>query len=127
MESSLRRLITKALSSAGADVMPVENTARPGTPDINYCLKGVEGWIELKDEWSKTLRKAQVIWIRNRLKAGGNVIIVYRLEHYSLAVFDPPTCGLWEELARPASRRRISAVHGISMTIEGLADAISRW
>lgn len=31
-----------------ADLMRVENSVCPGTPDVNGCYRGVEFWIELK-------------------------------------------------------------------------------
>lgn len=62
----------------------------PGTPDVSFCVNGTEGWMELKDARSKTakvpfpnedvgLHKSQIRWIKDRLKAGGNVWVVARV------------------------------------------------
>ena len=38
----------KKIFSTKDRVNRVENVAGTGTPDVNYCVQGTEGWIELK-------------------------------------------------------------------------------
>jgi hypothetical protein len=71
----------------------IENPAHPGTPDVNYCAGGFEVWIELKqcDELPKRettsvfgesgLRVDQKLWIRQRVKYGGNVWVAAKTPH----------------------------------------------
>jgi len=66
----------------------VESLCTVGYPDVDYCVDGVSGKIELKykREWPKKtdtpvflkggLREAQVVWIENRVRAGGLVWIL---------------------------------------------------
>jgi hypothetical protein len=74
---TLRDLIGKE-----GHVKRCENYVGPGTPDVNYCIRGVERWIELKevDGWPKRLdtkfdiehfTSDQRIWHRRRWAAGG--------------------------------------------------------
>lgn len=51
-----------------------------GVPDSNFCIDGVEGWIEFKktDHWKPTLRPEQIAWIHRRWRQGGNVWIAVR-------------------------------------------------
>jgi hypothetical protein len=51
-----------------------------GVPDMNYCIDGVEGWIENKmtRAWAVKLRVEQIGWIMRRTRAGGNVWIAVR-------------------------------------------------
>lgn len=66
----------------------VENAVGNGDPDVDFCVRGVEGKIELK--WvpkfpalpttpvlgeHKGLRSSQKVWIETRLHHGGHVII----------------------------------------------------
>ena len=70
----------------GCNDMRVENPACPGTPDLNYCYQGLEGWIEFKQVKSLpkrpdtpvfpgALRPEQVIWHLKRAKAQGKAYI----------------------------------------------------
>lgn len=62
----------------------VENPCDPGTPDVSFCLDvgklidPVEGWIELKYTDKLPLEHpvlaTQKIWIRKRLRYGGNIL-----------------------------------------------------
>lgn len=69
------------------DLERIENRVNIGTPDVNYCLLRVEGWIELKykDEWP--VREAtpfrlphftieQLLWQERRHRAGGRVCLL---------------------------------------------------
>lgn len=51
-----------------------------GVPDSNFCIDGVEGWIEFKktDHWKPVIRPEQMAWIHRRVRAGGNVWIAVR-------------------------------------------------
>lgn len=51
-----------------------------GIPDSNYCLDGVEGWVEYKQTggWAVTLRPEQVGWIARRVRNGGRVWVAVR-------------------------------------------------
>jgi len=62
----------------------------PGTPDVNYRIAKVEGWLELKDAQHPNaevpfkdertgLHKSQKTWIREHVKYGGLVHIVARV------------------------------------------------
>ena len=55
-----------------------------GIPDVNYCLWGVEGWIENKIGQREGARPAsltldQVLWAEARTAAGGRVFLLVRL------------------------------------------------
>lgn len=66
----------------------VENTATVGTPDVNYCLAGTEGWVELK-AWERVrftgrftvpkLRPEQAAWLAARCAAGGRAYLLARI------------------------------------------------
>ena len=73
-------------------VIRVENSADPGTPDVSFCFSGLEGFLELKyrpryprdtlpllgDRYG--LRPTQVLWIPQRVSAGGRVGILAGVE-----------------------------------------------
>lgn len=82
----MRARVIKALRSL--DAVAVENSARPGTPDVNF----VEGWCELKDveKWPRNVytplrvrhfTPQQRIWLARRYKKGGNVWLLLRVQH----------------------------------------------
>jgi hypothetical protein len=90
MESSLWKLIKNKYSKFG-HIIRVENPILPGTPDVNYCFDGLEGWIELKaiPHWPrrpKTLVRIdhytleQRLWARERSWAGGRVFMLLRVD-----------------------------------------------
>lgn len=61
----------------------VEPPPTPGIPDINYCVEGVEGWIELKVLYrgrfpyaKRFLRASQRRWMRQRLVVHGRVFVL---------------------------------------------------
>ena len=70
------------------DLQRVENTAVVGTPDVNYCIAGAEGWAELK-AWERVrlsgrftvpkLREDQAIWLSRRGRVGGRCYLLCRI------------------------------------------------
>lgn len=89
----------------------VENAVGPGYPDVNYCVKTVEGHIELKFRFDEPkridtavfgnggLRDDQIAWISTRCRHGGRVWILvqvkktlYLLPGSCALVFNSLTC-----------------------------------
>jgi hypothetical protein len=73
-----------------AHLVRVENTLSPGYPDVDYCIAGREGHVELKvlRTWPKRAAtvvrvphytRAQRDWLVDRHKAGGHVHILIRV------------------------------------------------
>jgi hypothetical protein len=75
----------------------VENAFGSGMPDVNYCVQGHEGWIELKarERWPRLPTDPVVLahytpeqrrWARRRVRAGGTVWWLLRadMEHVLL-------------------------------------------
>lgn len=84
-EKSMRRRVVDALKPL--DAIAVENSAYPGTPDVNY----IEGWLELKqlNKWPKrkntkiTIRHftpQQRVWLRRRWIKGGNAFLLLKIQ-----------------------------------------------
>jgi hypothetical protein len=66
----------------------VENAVAAGTPDVDWCINGVEGTMELKYSprhpvrpatpvlgRDNGMRRSQVVWAVRRLRAGGRVFV----------------------------------------------------
>lgn len=51
-----------------------------GIPDLNYCVIGKEGWIELKHttSWKVRVRPDQCAWAERRARAGGRIFMAVR-------------------------------------------------
>lgn len=66
----------------------IENTASVGTPDINFCIEGVESWAEAK-AWERVrftgrftipkLREEQAIWLYSRASLGSRAYLLCRI------------------------------------------------
>lgn len=64
----------------------IENIAGIGTPDINYCIEGVEGWIEMKSARERSrpnskllkhkLIQGQMNWFLKQRNAKGRAYIL---------------------------------------------------
>ena len=75
----------------------IESHTELGIPDVNACHNGQEVWLELKANSRKDLglSKYQVVWMKKRIKHGGNVWIMNRplldktLRFYSPSTIDP--------------------------------------
>lgn len=48
----------------------------PGIPDLSYCHKGIEGWLELKAGPKPEIRVTQERWFEERIEAGGRPLIL---------------------------------------------------
>jgi len=79
------------------DAVSVENSAYPGTPDVNFT----EGWLELKwaRDWPKSsdtivpcehFTPQQRVWLLRRHRAGGNVLLLWCV-HKQWMLFDGQT------------------------------------
>lgn len=76
-EAKLWTYVEKRLKSISIHLTRVEShSTAVGVPDVNYCIEGIEGWIELKAETTKgmVLRQSQKVWMRDRLRAGATKI-----------------------------------------------------
>lgn len=64
-----------------------------GVPDSNYCLNGVEGWVECKRSHSYGIvgmRPGQCAWLFKRWFAGGNCWVAVRVLHEGGVRKGPP-------------------------------------
>lgn len=85
-ETTLRKYLSPLING---HVCQIESHATAvGIPDTNYCIKGVEGWIELKfarDNNKVKVRPLQWNWFRKRLKAGHTrLFLMLRWEYSNL-------------------------------------------
>ena len=80
-----------------------ENLVQPGMPDVNFCVNGVEGWMELKYTEKFPLEHpvlmTQDLWIEQHRRAGGRAGIC--VGYKSLVFFVIDTFGValndWRE------------------------------
>lgn len=81
-ESNMWKRLRQGLTGSRWHTMRVENPALPGTPDVNWCFSGREGWIELKQIKAWPVRSGtgvhlrhytpeQKLWASDRQAAGG--------------------------------------------------------
>jgi hypothetical protein len=85
----------------------VENPIVPGTPDVNGCVNGYEGWAELKLGGVEGARPAklvleQVLWIERQWLAGGRawLLVLYERPRVWCMYDDIGTRELWERRSR---------------------------
>jgi hypothetical protein len=82
----MRQIVVSCLRPL--DAMSVENSARPGTPDVECEL----GWLELKEmgRWPKSpelplrvthFRPGQRVWLKRRWRAGGACYVLLKVKH----------------------------------------------
>lgn len=78
-DGGLRKLFRQHIPDCDFQSVETWSTGQ-GVPDLNYCLAGCEGWIELKQTaaWAVKVQPGQVGWIERRLRAGGRVLIAVR-------------------------------------------------
>lgn len=76
----------------------IESMIGAGIPDINYCINGVEGWIELKSPTepkrehtplfgsNHRLLQSQMNWHLTQRRAGGISFVLICTEHWWLLI-----------------------------------------
>jgi len=79
-DDGLRSLFHKHLPHP-RDLQDIEVGMRDrGVPDLNFCIEGISGWIEMKATggWTVDLKPAQIGWLVTRARHGGRVFIAVR-------------------------------------------------
>lgn len=69
-ENGLRVKVKEALKDKAHLSWVESHSTSPGVPDLNYCIDGVEGWLELKSG-SFDVKASQVRWFEDRVAKGG--------------------------------------------------------
>jgi hypothetical protein len=119
----------------------MEFNPEAGIPDVDYCIKGTEGKIELKHAAAAParvstavftnggLRDAQIVWIYTRVKHGGRVWILSQIGELLYLVhgqygrqFNAMTLHQIEKAAAWASTERQIAPQDWSELLMVLAD-----
>jgi hypothetical protein len=81
------QLFKKAVTLTGLErIERIENVLAAGTPDVNFCIDGVDGWLEIKSavepkrETSKLLKhklsQDQMNWFKRESNSGGRSYIL---------------------------------------------------
>jgi len=78
IDGGLRQLFPKHIAGHWQSIESLGTGG--GTPDVNFCTNGVEGWIEYKTTggWRVSMRPLQPAWIERRVRNGGRVFIAVR-------------------------------------------------
>lgn len=84
-EKAFQDMVMGLLQDKKAHAVNMEpGTTNPGIPDINWCLEGIEGHLELKFGCNgfpaPKIRGTQIVWFRERIKAGGYPMFAYYIE-----------------------------------------------
>src|SRR3954453_14766207 len=79
MDGGLRKLFRQYVQPCDWQSIETAMTGG-GVPDSNYCMDGVEGWIEFKltTHWIVPLRPEQIGWLLRGTRFGGRVFIAVR-------------------------------------------------
>lgn len=67
-----------------AHFQPVESwSTGQGVPDLNFCIAGIDGWIEMKKTATNSvgITGEQVAWAERRGRNGGRVFLAVRKKH----------------------------------------------
>ena len=76
LRAYLKRLF-KEVEGSPLSISWVESpSTSPGIPDLSYCHKGIEGWLELKAGPKPEIRVTQERWFEERIEAGGHPLIL---------------------------------------------------
>lgn len=105
-ETTFRKYLGGLLKECRAHVSQVEShETSAGIPDTNYCIGGIDGWIECKfaaaGRKNKVIvRKSQKVWFRDRLKVGAKRCFV--------AVRWETKGTVWNVIRKVASREELN-------------------
>lgn len=78
-ESALRMSVKKALDGVGHLSWVESHATSAGIPDLNYCINGIEGWVELK--WGNfEVKSTQVRWMEDRVNSGGFPLFLIHID-----------------------------------------------
>lgn len=89
-EQTVWQRFSRIFAIRNAHVVRVENPADPGTPDVNWCMDGIEGWVELKQakNWPKKkdtdlnikhFSTKQKVWLTKRSFSGGRIHLLLKV------------------------------------------------
>lgn len=59
------------------------HASSPGIPDKGFCIRGIEGYVELKhtdDDNAPRIRPTQLSWFRRRVENGGRCYLLAKLK-----------------------------------------------
>jgi hypothetical protein len=96
LEKNFYQQLRKNTERPGVHLQRIESTTNPGIPDVNFCVRGTEGWLELKawENMRRTgvfivpkLRPEQVSWAYHRKMCGGNTLFLFRINQ-DVVLFD---------------------------------------
>lgn len=86
-EHTLWQIISNNIGNKGHFNRIESHATRPGFPDVEYCLYGVQGTLELKHTSSKVapeIRPVQMRWAKKRVLNGGIHYIVTMVDDNSM-------------------------------------------
>ena len=91
-ENALKKYVVSQVLKGYGHIQSHEDKYTSGIPDLDYCLTGVAGWIELKiiQEWPvksgtklntalRHLTNDQMNWMKQRSKAGGKCFVLLKV------------------------------------------------
>ena len=85
-ETAFQTMVLDLFAAKEAHAVNMEpGTTNPGIPDISWCLDGIVGQLELKFGCGKRdraphIRASQLVWFRERMKAGGYPMLGHYIE-----------------------------------------------
>lgn len=84
-EKVFQDMVIQLFEAQGGHAVNMEpSKTNPGIPDINWCIQGIEGNVELKYGFdggaAPLIRPPQVVWFRERVRAGGLPMFAYYIE-----------------------------------------------
>ena len=84
-EKAFQDMVLELFNAKDAHAINMEpGITNPGIPDINWCLDGIVGDLELKFGCNgfpaPNVRGNQLVWFRDRIKAGGYPMLAYYIE-----------------------------------------------
>lgn len=133
MEHSATKSVRKHLISYGAHVVRLEDKLTPGIPDLNFCYRGCEVWLEGKfvrlpkrdstvitfGSSIRTLNQSE--WMRKRRLAGGCCYFWIRVEGGQWYILDD-----LEMLREGLSKKQLLQLPSFATAKQLVAEIIKR-